>query len=161
MKTVREKTGNPVSNRPFGYAWLALCGALAIHVTDEALTDFLSVYNPAVDAIRARLPFLPLPTFTFNTWLAGLILAILVLSILSVLAFRGGRLAAWLAYPYAAIMLVNGLGHFGGSIYLGRWMPGVYSAPLLLFASVLLFVRAREAHRRANQAARMATSAAP
>jgi len=152
MRAVPQETRAPVPDRRFGYAWLALCGALAIHVTDEALTDFLSVYNPAVHAIRARLPFLPLPTFTFETWLTGLILGILVLSVLSVLAFRGRRLAAWLAYPYAAIMLANGLGHFGGSIYLGRWMPGVYSAPLLLFASVLLFVRAREAHRRARAA---------
>src|SRR5256885_3873849 len=56
-----------------GVAWLALCGGLAIHVADEALTDFLSVYNPAVRAIRARFPFLPLPTFTFPVWLGGLI----------------------------------------------------------------------------------------
>src|SRR5438552_10327882 len=40
----------------FGFAWAALCVAFAIHVTDEALTDFLSVYNPAVRAIRARFP---------------------------------------------------------------------------------------------------------
>jgi hypothetical protein len=55
----------------FGIAWLALCIAFAIHVADEALTDFLSVYNPAVRAIRARFPFLPLPTFTFRVWLTG------------------------------------------------------------------------------------------
>src|SRR5256886_14787310 len=57
----------------FGVAWLALGAALAIHVVDEALTDFLSVYNPAVRAIRARFPFLPLPTFTFPVWLGGLV----------------------------------------------------------------------------------------
>ena len=128
----------------FGLAWLALCATLAVHVTDEALTDFLSVYNPAVRALRERLPFLPLPTFTFKIWLAGLILAIAVLTSLAPLAFRGRRLAAWLAYPYAAIMFANGLGHIGGSIYLGRLMPGVYSAPLLLAASAFLFVQARK-----------------
>jgi hypothetical protein len=36
------------------------------NVLDEALTDFLSVYNLAVQAIRKRFPFLPLPTFTFR-----------------------------------------------------------------------------------------------
>jgi hypothetical protein len=42
---------------------VALCAALALHVADEALSGFLSVYNPAVRAIRERVPFLPLPTF--------------------------------------------------------------------------------------------------
>jgi hypothetical protein len=134
-------------SKRFGLAWLALCAVLAVHVTDEALTDFLSVYNPAVRAVRERLPFLPLPTFTFGIWLAGLILAIVVLFALAPLAFRGRRLAAWLAYPYAAIMFANGLGHIGGSIYFGRLMPGVYSAPLLLLASAFLFVQARKVLR--------------
>jgi len=62
-----------------GPAWVALCVALAIHVADEALTDFLSVYNPAVGAIRARFPFLPLPTFTFRIWLGGLIVVTVLL----------------------------------------------------------------------------------
>jgi len=62
-----------------GPAWVALCVALAIHVADEALTDFLSVYNPAVRAIRARFPFLPLPTFTFRIWLGGLIVVTVLL----------------------------------------------------------------------------------
>jgi len=32
----------------FGFAWVLLSLALTLHVIDEALTDFLSVYNPAV-----------------------------------------------------------------------------------------------------------------
>jgi hypothetical protein len=74
-----------------GIAWVTLCLALAVHVTDEALTDFLSVYNPAVQAIRQKLPFLPLPTFTFELWLTGLILAIILLLLLSSFAFSGAR----------------------------------------------------------------------
>ena len=60
-----------------GWAWLAFCTALALHVTDEALTGFLSVYNPTILAIRPagwRFP----PTFDFQTWLTGLILAVTV-----------------------------------------------------------------------------------
>src|SRR5438105_15091591 len=72
-----------------GPAWLALCIALGIHVVDEALTDFLSIYNPAVRAIRARFPFLPLPTFTFPVWLGGLIAVTLFLLALAPPAFRG------------------------------------------------------------------------
>jgi hypothetical protein len=115
---------------------------IALHVTDEAATDFLSVYNPAVRTIRARLPLLPLPTFTFGVWLAGLILGILLLLALSPLAFRGRRWVIWASFPLAVLMFGNGLGHIGGSCYLGRLMPGVYSAPLLLIASVWLFRQA-------------------
>lgn len=61
----------------FGWAWIAFTVALALHVTDEALTDFLSVYNPSVLSIRRHVPFLPLPTFTFRVWLSGLVLGII------------------------------------------------------------------------------------
>lgn len=64
---------------PYGWAWVALCLALAIHVIDEALTDFLSVYNPMIKALRQRWRFLPLPTFSFGVWLSGLILAVILL----------------------------------------------------------------------------------
>ena len=49
-----------------GLAWVLLTLALAAHVVDEAVNDFLSFYNPAVQAIRQVAPFLPLPTFTFE-----------------------------------------------------------------------------------------------
>jgi len=72
-------TNEPISEAAtrFGIAWVCLCVALALHVTDEAMTDFLSVYNPAVRAIRKRFPFLPVPVFTFKVWLTGLCLGIL------------------------------------------------------------------------------------
>ena len=126
------------SHKGFGWAWMALCAALAIHVVDEASTDFLSVYNPAVLAIRSRVPLIPLPTFTFNLWLAGLIAAVIVLFSLSWFAFRGARLMALLSYPFAIMMTANGLGHIGSSVYMGKLMPGVYSAPLLIAGSIYL-----------------------
>src|SRR5687767_3717359 len=64
-------------------AWMGLCGALAVHVVDEALTDFLALYNPTVLSIRERYPFLPLTTFTFDTWLSLLFFAIVVLTAVS------------------------------------------------------------------------------
>ena len=133
--------------KSFGNAWLALTAVVAVHVTDEALTGFLSVYNPLVESLRARRPWLPLPTFTFDVWLAGLIAAIAILTVLSGLAFRGRRLAVWLAYPYAVLMFANGCGHLGGSVFFGRWLPGSTSAPLLLLASAWLFLTARRVHR--------------
>lgn len=119
-------------------AWVALCLALAVHVADEALTDFLSVYNPAIISIRERLPWLPLPTFTFEVWLGGLIVAVIVLTSLTAFVLRGARFMTPLSYAFGALMLGNGLLHIAGSLQLGRPMPGVYSAPLLLGASVYL-----------------------
>jgi hypothetical protein len=72
--------------RRFGVAWISLCVALALNVIDEAATGFLSVYNPTVQAIRTRFPFLPLPTFTFRVWLTGLCFGSLLLLSLSPLA---------------------------------------------------------------------------
>jgi hypothetical protein len=107
-------------------------------VADEALTDFLSVYNPAVWAIRAKLPFLPLPTFTFRVWLAGLIVAVLGLASLTPFAFRGAPWMQPIAYGFGLIMAGNGVLHLAGSVYIRKAMPGVYSAPLILGAAIYL-----------------------
>jgi hypothetical protein len=137
-------TNEPMSEAAtrFGFAWILLCGALALHVIDEAMTDFLSVYNPTAQAIRKRLPgFLSFPpVFTFRVWLGGLCLAVLLVFCLSPLAFRGSRLALWLAYPFALTMFGNGLGHVAASLYSRRWMPGVFSSPFLLLASGYLLI---------------------
>jgi hypothetical protein len=139
--------GRPPATPHWGWAWVALCAALAIHVTDEALTNFLSIYNPTVLALRERFLFLPLPTFTFEGWLWGLIFGVAVLFALSPLAFRAAKWMVPVSYLFGGLMLVNGLGHLVGSIYLGRLMPGAYSAPLLLAASSFLLVRVARASR--------------
>ena len=126
-----------VSRRELGRAWIALSLSLALHVFDEAMTDFLSVYNPTVLAIREQFP-LPLPVFTFQIWLSGLIGAVLLLLLLSPFAFRGENWVRILSYPLGILMLGNGFLHIGGSFYVGLAMPGVYSSPLLLASSIYL-----------------------
>lgn len=136
--------GATVPDRRFGYAWLGFAAALAAHVTDEATHDFLSTYNPTALAIRARLPFLPLPTFTFGVWLGLLIAGIGLLFALSPLAFRGARWLRIAALPLSVVVGVfNACGHMISSVYYWRWMPGVYSSPLLLAAALFLVVSAR------------------
>ena len=127
----------------FGVAWLVLCVAFAIHAADEALTDFLSVYNPAVRAIRACLPFLPLPTFTFRVWLTGLVIALLVLASLTPFAFQAVGWMRPIAYAFGIVMAGNGLLHLVGSLYLRKAMPGAYSAPLILAAAIYLLASVR------------------
>jgi hypothetical protein len=126
-----------------GLAWVGLTLALALHVADEALNDFLSVYNPTVRRLRQAVPLLPLPTFTFEWWLTGLILAVAVLLAVAPFVFRGQRRAVPASYVFGGFMCLNAFGHFGGSIALRRFMPGVYSSPVLLAAAVWLIVSAR------------------
>ncbi|HWA28935.1 MAG TPA: hypothetical protein VG734_25005 [Lacunisphaera sp.] len=136
------RPASPVDERSFGHAWLAMTAALALHISDEASHDFLSVYNPAVVALRERLSWLWLPTFTFATWMAGLILGLLALLALAPTAFRGRTWLRRLAWPFAILMFGNGLGHLLGSLWWGRLLPGIYSSPFLLAAAAYLFVSA-------------------
>ena len=135
----------------FGIAWIALCLAFALHIVDEALTGFLLVYNPTVIAIRERVAWFPMPVFEFGAWLTELVVADLVLLFLSVFAFRGSRWLRPIAYMFAVIMLLNGLGHTLGtiagqtvaSVHFARPMPGFYSSPALLAASIYILFRLR------------------
>jgi len=129
-------------------AWFVLVAVLALHVADEALTGFLDFYNPLVLSIRSRISWFPMPTFSFRFWLAGLVALVVLLAALGPAVRRGmtgTRLASWIL---SAIMFLNGLGHLSGSFYFRRWLPGATTAPLLLFASVLL---ARRTWERRNQ----------
>ncbi len=146
-------TGRPSATQStkFGIAWVALCLAFAAHVADETLTNFLSVYNPTAVALRERFPWFPLPVFRFEVWLTGLIALNIILLSLSPFAFRSARWMRPLAYLLAAVMLGNGLGHMAGtvfgrtvaSVHFERPMPGFYSSPILLLASIYLLVQLR------------------
>jgi hypothetical protein len=135
----------------FGLAWVLLCLAFCAHVADEASTGFLDVYNPTVIAMRARLSWFPMPTFEYRQWLIGLIVVNLVLLALTPFAYRNARGLRPLAYFFAGVMLLNGLGHtlftvLGrtvASVQFPRPAPGFYSSPFLLITSIYLFLRLR------------------
>jgi hypothetical protein len=129
--------------RAHGLAWILLCVALGIHLFDEVTNDFLSIYNPAVNLMRQHAAFLPLPTFTYGVWLAGLIIGIIVLLCLSPLVFRGNRWMFLVSYALGSVMIVNAIGHVAGSVVSRRPMPGVYSSPLLLGGAIFLIISAR------------------
>lgn len=143
---VSDVAGPMPASRQFGSAWVALCLAFALHVADEALTGFLSIYNPTVIALRQRYEWFPMPTFEFAGWLTGLVTAISILFALSPFAFRSARWLRPLAYVFAVVMLVNAAGHTLGTIFgrtvssvtFERPMPGFLSSPLLFAASVYM-----------------------
>jgi len=131
--------------RRFGFAWLTFAAALALHVADEATHDFLSVYNPNAQAIRARFPFLPVPTFTFATWLTLLAGAIALLFALSPLAFRAAHWVRMAALPMSLVFgVANACLHMLSSLYYQRLMPGVLSSPILLAAALFLLLASRQ-----------------
>jgi hypothetical protein len=139
----------PRPSSELGWAWLALCAAFALHVMDEAVNDFLSVYNHTVLALRESGTWFPAPLFEFREWLTMLIIVVTALFLLSPFAFHGARWWRPLAYAFAIIMLINGIGHTLGtiagqtvsSVRFPRPMPGFYSSPFLLAASVYLLMQ--------------------
>ncbi|MFN7922705.1 MAG: hypothetical protein U0Q16_21550 [Bryobacteraceae bacterium] len=118
-----------------------MAAAVAIHVADEALTGFLALYNPLVLQIRERLRWFPAPTFTFPVWLGGLAAGVSLLVMLAPAVKRGMFGTRLASYVLSALMILNGLGHILGSIYFGRLLPGIKSAPLLLASSLWLLHR--------------------
>lgn len=143
--------GSRPNGSGFGGPWLTLCGAFGLHIIDEALTGFLNVYNPTVSAMRERWGWFPMPTFEFREWLVGLIVGWVILVALSPLAVGGARWLRPLAWAYAVIMFVNGVGHtlftiLGrtvASVTFPRPAPGFYSSPFLLSTSVWMIMRLR------------------
>src|SRR5260370_16655644 len=104
-------SADPRTSSKRGWARLAFCPALALHVTDEALTGFLSVYNPTVLAIRPQGWRFP-PTYEFQTWLTGLIFGVTVGFVLSPFFFGGFRWVRPVGYFLAVTVgFVNPLCH--------------------------------------------------
>lgn len=122
-------------------AWVFLVSAVAIHVLDEALADFLPFWNEMVTDARSSLGFFPMPTFTFGQWLAGLIAGVVIGYALTPLVARGGKVVRGFAMFIGVVMAGNGLGHLVGSWYFGAWLPGSMSSPLLLATAIYLLVR--------------------
>jgi hypothetical protein len=137
------------TSRILGVTWVALTCSFALHVWDEAVHDFLSIYNPNVEAIRSRWPLIPLPTFTVTEFVVGLSAAILLMAFLAPAAFRGRGWLTIVAYPYGVIMLMNGVQHITVSLYLGSPLPGVMTSPLLIVSSVALLLATRRVRQPA------------
>ena len=150
----------------FGLAWLLLSFVLAFHVADEALTGFLPAYNATVRALRAEYSWYPMPTFEFRGWLILLVAAVVILLLLTPLAYRNSRVLRPLAYFFASVMFLNGMGHtlatvFGrtvASVPIPRPAPGFYSSPFLLAGSFYLWLRLRRSARSRNPLAQAAGS---
>jgi len=135
---------------------VALSIALGLHVADEAITDFLPLYNSIVGTIRESYPWVLLPTFTFSVWLTGLIAVVSILLLLSPMVFAGNPIFRPISYFLGVLMTLNALAHIGGSLYLGALAPGVISSPSLLLAALALLVTTRRMAPTASSAGEVA-----
>lgn len=143
--TLSVKPRTVHSYRGLGIAWALIWAALALHVADEALNGFLYIYNPTVIALREKLGWWPMPTFTFEIWLAALVTGIGILAALTPFAFRNsGWLRPIFYFCAIALCIANACGHtlatiFGrtvSTVHFSRPAPGFVSSPILLFAGV-------------------------
>jgi hypothetical protein len=133
--------------RNFGLAWLLLCLAFGLHIWDEAAHDFLGYYNATVLTLYGHFSWLPRMDMQFRAWLTGVVVANLLCLGLTPFALRNRWWLRPLAYLFAGIQFLNGLGHIlatvrgrtVGSVRFEVVAPGFYTAPLLLVFSVLLF----------------------
>jgi hypothetical protein len=139
----------------FGSAWFALCVAFALHIVDEASTGFLAVYNPTVTILHERWNWFSMPQVDLREYLISHIALCGLLFCLTPVAARGMRGLRPVAWTYAVIMFLNGLGHTIGTI-LGhtvaavtfpRPAPGFYSSPFLFVTSLLLMLRLQRTAR--------------
>ena len=109
-----------------------------MHVIDEAIFNFLPFYNSVVMNAKEKFSFFPFPDFTYQTWLSGLIILLIILYFLSIFAFQLKRWIIFSSLFFSVIMFLNGVLHIVASIYFNRPIGGVYSSPILIIASILL-----------------------
>ena len=148
--TISVKPRTEDSYRGLGIAWILIWVTLALHVADEVLHGFLYIYNTTVLALKDKLGWWPMPTFTFEIWLAGLVTGIGILAALTPFAFRNTRWLRPIIYFCAIVLCIgNALGHTVATVlgrtviavHFSRPAPGFISSPLLLFAGVYALVQ--------------------
>jgi hypothetical protein len=136
-------------------AWLVLNLAFGVHAYEEAATGFLPIYNQTAAEIRTRIPRFPIPVFSRREWLGRLGMGMALMLALSPEVYRGARWTKPLIRALSGIMLGNALLHVAGTIrgrtfsfvQFPRPMPGFYSSPLLVAATLNLLAALRAEQR--------------
>ncbi|MEW5924537.1 MAG: HXXEE domain-containing protein [Candidatus Zixiibacteriota bacterium] len=122
-------------------AWIIMVAAFAVHVADEMIHDFLPFYNSLVISLRARWGFFPMPTFSFDIWLGGLIAAVIIGFLIAPIVRRGRSFIRKITMVLGFIMIANALAHLLGSLFYGYLLPGFWSSPILLPAAIFVVWR--------------------
>jgi len=121
-------------------AWLVLSLVLALHVADEVLNGTLAFYRDLSDFIAEYLPFAKIPPFRPGLWLINLSGAALVLIALTWLVYKRRGPMRLASYVLATFATANAMLHIMMSLAVQHVMPGTLTSPLILAASLFLFV---------------------
>jgi hypothetical protein len=124
--------------------YLLFVFSFILHVTDEALNDFLGFYNPLVKSLKEDFTFIPFPTFSFRLWISGLALLSLLLTISTIFIISRNKVYINIIKAFSVLMILNGLGHIAGSIWFASILPGLLSSPLLMGFSIYLIIRIKD-----------------
>jgi hypothetical protein len=129
--------------------------AFGLHAYEEAVTGFLPIYIQTAAEIRTSIPQLPIPIFSRREWLGRLGMGMAFMLALS-RSVSGSTLDKGFDPAVSGIMLGNALLHVAGtirgrtfsSVQFPRPMPGFYSSPLLVAASLNLLAALRAEQRQ-------------
>ena len=122
------------------------CAALAVHIWDAAVHDFVGYYDATVLTLYGHFSYIPRLDFERRSWLEFPIALDLLLLALTPLVYRNLRWLRFLGYAFALLGLLVAIGHIlltirGGtvpSVTFEGTSPGFYSSPFLLFSSLYL-----------------------
>ena len=135
----------------FGRAWLVLCTVTALHLLEESTTGFLEDFAPLVHTVGLAIG-IPAEMPSYSIWLAAIASLIAFVFVLTPLAFRGRHWVVLGSYVFAALMVGNGVNHLLSPLYLGHFLPGQWTSPFLILASIQLVAKANTCRLAARQA---------
>lgn len=115
-------------------AWLLLCLVLALHIYEEATRGSYLAY----DLVRRLFPWLP--PFHFEIWLLNVGGAVVVLVGLTWFVHKRLPIMRLASYALAIFATGNAMLHLLLSLAWNQALIGMFTSPLLLAASLFLFV---------------------
>jgi hypothetical protein len=134
----------------FGRAWLVLCAVTALHLLEESTTGFLEDFAPLVHRVGLTIG-IPVEMPAYSVWLAVIASLVVFVFVLTPWAFRGPLWVILGSYVFAALMIGNGVNHLLSPLYLGHFLPGQWTSPLLIWASIQLVAKANACRLSARQ----------
>lgn len=115
-------------------AWFTLCAVLAAHIVEETQ----AVSGAGIEVLRLFFP--SLPPFQHSIWLVDIVGAVLALVALT---WQVQQRNPWMrpaSYAFALFTTANAMMHLLLSYAENQVLAGTVTAPLMLLASLFLFV---------------------
>jgi len=122
-------------------AYLSLAIVQSLHSIEEVymhLYDYLEVAKQSFSYFDTLLPEIEIHPELFSV--LNIIIITVIFVILPFVQLKQ-KWAVRFAWFLSVAEMLNGLGHIAGAIFLSRYVPGAFTAPLLVIAGALLFIQ--------------------